>query len=140
MFRGFIDWVRFHDCSWYWQDGGRPPQPALDWGLNDERLEYVPYWRNDAITCADPDVLVACWKLPDRVMAVAFNHDRAEAKDATLRVDWGKLGLVPDQAWPGAYAIRELRGTNLFYFDRDSPRDPGPLPGVACQVCREGAR
>jgi len=119
IFRGFLDYIRLHDCSWYWQDHLRPPEAVLEWGLNDERLQYVPYWRNTALTCDDKDVLVAYWALPDRVLVMAFNYDGKQAKDPVLKVDPGKLGLAAKTPWPGALAVRELRG--------GAPRDPAPV-------------
>lgn len=105
-FRSMMDWIRLHDCAWYWQDGQRPPEAILDWGLNEPALKYVPYWRNDAITCDDKDVKIAYWQLPDRVMVMAFNSDSAAAKDVVLKVDAAKLGL----AGKGTMTLRELRG------------------------------
>lgn len=113
VWRGFYDWTRFHDCNWYGWDGYGPGQKLLDWGLNDERLEYVPHWRNTAITSGDPEVLVAYWQLPacgesgrtGRVMVMAFNHDGKAVKNPVLKVDFAKLGLT------GApVVLSELRG------------------------------
>lgn len=105
VWRGFYDWARFHDCNWYGWDGYKPNDKLIDFGLNDERLQYVPHWRNTAITSDDPNVLVAYWKLPERVMVMAFNYDGSNVKNPVLKVDLAKLGLTK-----GTMAITELRG------------------------------
>jgi len=92
LFRGFMDYQRLHD-TWTGQDGRFPPQAVLDFGLNDERLQYVPYWRNTAFATDDKDVLVSQWRLPDRVLLVVFNHNREQVKDVKLKVDLRQLGL-----------------------------------------------
>jgi hypothetical protein len=123
VWRGFYDWARFHDCNWYGWDGYRPGDKLIDWGLADERLRYVPHWRNTAIISADPDVLVAYWQLPGRVFAMAFNHDGKEAKNAALKVDLAALGLTG-----GSPTIRELRGIDGRNGQLPTDR-PDPAPG-----------
>jgi hypothetical protein len=105
VWRGFYDWTRFHDCNWYGWDGYKPGDKLIDFGLNDERLTYVPHWRNTAITSADPEVLVAYWQMPGRVMVMAFNYDGKAAKNPVLKVDFAKLGLTT-----GPASVTELRG------------------------------
>ncbi len=92
LFRGFFDYQRLYD-TWTGQDRRYPPTAILEWGLNDANLKYVPFWRNEAITCDDADVLVSYWKLPSRVLVLAFNHDGERVKDPALSVDFAKLGL-----------------------------------------------
>jgi hypothetical protein len=106
-FRGFMDYQRLHD-TWTGQDGRYPPQAVLDWGLNDERLRFVPYWRNTAVTAADKDLLVSTWTLPDRALLVVFNGNGKETKDAQLGVDLAKLGFAAKRPRPGWIAAREL--------------------------------
>jgi hypothetical protein len=112
----------FDDCKWYGWDGYRPRDTLIDWGLNDERLRYVPHWRNTAITSADPEVLVAYWQLPGRVFAMAFNHDGKEVKNAALKVDFAALALTG-----GPVTVRELRGIDGHngQLPKDQP-DPAP--------------
>jgi len=105
VWRGYYDWTRFHDCNWYGWDGYRPGDKFIDFGLNDERLQYVPHWRNTAITSSDPDVLVAYWQLPQRVFVMAFNYDGKAVKNPVLKVDFAKLGLMA-----GPASVSELRG------------------------------
>jgi len=88
LFRGFMDYQRLHD-TWTGQDGRFPPQAVLDFGLNDERLEYVPYWRNTAFVTDDKDILVSQWRLhvtEDRVLVLVFNNNREQTKDVKLLV------------------------------------------------------
>lgn len=92
LYRSFIDYQRLHD-TWSGQDGRVPPEPVLEWGINDERLQYIPYWRNNLITTDDKDVLVSLWRLPDRVLVVAFNNDGKQVKDVKLKVDLKGIGL-----------------------------------------------
>jgi hypothetical protein len=131
VWRGFYDWTRFHDCNWYGWDGYKPGDKLLDFGLNDARLQYVPHWRNTAITSDDPTVLVAYWQLPSRVIAMAFNHDGQAVKNPVLKVDFAKLGLTG-----GAIALSELRGVDTRNGQSQKPEaDPTPvLDGTAQTV------
>ncbi len=106
--RGFIEYPRLYDT---WCGGGgytKIPQPVLDWGINDEHNIYHPFWRNPFVVCDDKDILVSMWQLPDRVTMMVFNYNRKEAKDAVLRVDLDKLGLVPQLQWQEFVGIRDL--------------------------------
>ena len=73
-------------------------RPKLfEWGMNDRRVKYWPYWRTrDVISCNDPDVLVSMWTLPDRSLLCAFNTSKKEAANASIRVPMQDLGLMPD--------------------------------------------
>jgi len=95
--RGIRDYLRLFD-SW------RGPvdtltEPILDWGICDERTEYVPLWRNPYATCEDTAILVSMWRLPDRVLLAVFNNDGKQGRDAVLAIDLEKLGLVPKLPW-----------------------------------------
>ena len=130
VWRGFYDWTRFHDCNWYGWDGYRPGAKLLDWGLNDERLEYVPYWRNTAITSEDPKVLVSYWLMPARVFVMAFNHDGTVVKNPVLRLDFAKLGLQN-----GTPVLAELRGVDVRNDQSPTPEpDPMPVLDVAAKT------
>jgi hypothetical protein len=127
VWRGFYDWARFHDCNWYGWDGYGPGQKLLDWGLNDERLQYVPHWRNTAITCDDKDVLVAYWQLPGRVMVMAFNYDGKVVKDPVLNIDYAKLGMTTKTT---ISTLSELRGIDT-QNGQATGADPVPVLDVA---------
>ncbi|HRT93659.1 MAG TPA: hypothetical protein P5532_04515, partial [Planctomycetota bacterium] len=93
--RGIQDYLRLYD-SW------RGPvntlkQPVLEWGILD--AEYVPFWRNPFAACEDKDVLVSAWRLPDRILLAIFNNHNKAGKDAAIKVDIEKLGLVPRLPW-----------------------------------------
>jgi len=106
--RGFIDYPRLYDT---WSGGGgyqRVPETALDWGLNEEKTVYVPFWRNNYVSCEDKDILVSLWKLPDRVALLVFNYNREKTKDATIRIDLKKLNLIPRLPWQEFIGIRDL--------------------------------
>ncbi len=107
LYRSFLDYQRLHD-TWTGQDGRVPPDPVLDWGINDERLKYVPYWRNTSVTSTDKDVLVSLWRLPDRVLIMAFNNDGKQVKDVALKVDLKALGFDKFKRWDGWLTAREL--------------------------------
>lgn len=124
VWRGFYDWTRFHDCNWYGWDGYKPGDKLLDFGLNDERLQYVPHWRNTAITCDDPQVLVAYWGLPSRVLVMAFNYDGKAVKNPVLKVDFAKLGLGASKA-----KVTELRGKDAHNGQLPEV-DPTPVLGA----------
>ncbi|MGD0089189.1 MAG: glycoside hydrolase domain-containing protein [Planctomycetota bacterium] len=105
LFRGFMDYQRLHD-TWTGQDGRFPPQAVLDFGLNDERLQYVPYWRNKELLSDDKDLLVSQWRLPGRVLLLVFNNNREQTKEAQFKLDFDALGLgKPEQC-----SISELGG------------------------------
>ncbi len=95
------EYVWMHD-SWFspyamWPHIQRMPDTILDWGLNGERVAYVPYWRNPLATSGDPDLLVSLWRIPDeaggRILVGVFNYDRKAVKDVEVRLDLAKLGL-----------------------------------------------
>lgn len=128
VWRGFYDWTRFHDCNWYGWDTYKPGDKLIDFGLNDERLKYVPHWRNTAITSNDPKVLVAYWQLPERVIVLAFNHDGTEVKNPVLKVDFAKLGLTG-----GTVVLSELRGIDSRN-GQSKEADPTPVLDAAAQT------
>lgn len=117
---GLVDYVRLFD-SWKGPSHNFPDS-VLQWGLTDPRCEYVPFWRNTLVTCADKDVLVSLWRLPDRVLLSVFNYDGKKAKSPTLRIDLDKLGLAPELKWQDFIHIhaleepdRRLQPTMDFY-------------------------
>ncbi|MCY3022527.1 MAG: DUF6067 family protein [Planctomycetota bacterium] len=118
LFRGFMDYQRLHD-TWTGQDGRFPPQAVLDFGLNDERLQYVPYWRNTAFVTDDKDLLVSQWRLPDRVLLLVFNNNRQQTKDVKLKVD---MKQALGEARELKATARELGecGDPTVTFDEDS--------------------
>lgn len=91
--RTFIGWHTLHDTTYQ--------QPValdafFDWGMNDNRVKFWPYWRNRKIlTVSNPDVLVSMWTLPDRVLLCAFNVGKKSPAVATIRVPLADLGLMP---------------------------------------------
>jgi hypothetical protein len=132
LFRQFMDYQRLHD-TWTGQDGRYPPRAVLDWGVNDPRLQFVPYWRNTAVTSADKELLVSLWRLPDRVLMVVFNNNGKQSKDAALRIDLSALGLGA-----GERVARELGecGDPEVQFDAagQTLRIPGLQPHTARYV------
>jgi len=105
------EYVWMHD-SWrnpYLSPGPtRMPNAILDWGINGDETTYHPYWRNPYVTCADKDVLVSLWRLPDRVMLGVYNYNREKATNVTLKIDLDKLGLVPKLKWQEFIGVRDL--------------------------------
>jgi hypothetical protein len=120
--RGFRDWPRMFDtwASWF----SNLPEPVLDFGMNDERVVYHPFWRNPFVTTNDKDVLVSLWQLPDRVILMAFNHHRTETKNAEIVMDLDKLNLVPKLPWQEFIGVRDLvkddkePKTSLDFYNR----------------------
>lgn len=90
--RGYKDFIRLHD-SWTGQNGFVIPTEILDFGLNDERMQYVPYWRNPYVA-ADKDTKVSAWHMDGRVLLEVFNYAQ-EDRDVAVTVDLAKLGLAP---------------------------------------------
>lgn len=105
--RGFADWPRMFD-TWTTWFGGRMPEACLDFGLNDERVEFIPFWRNPYVTSDDPDILVSMWRLPDRVILSVFNYNGKARKDAVVKIDLDKLELVPRLPWQEFVGVRDL--------------------------------
>jgi len=130
LFRGFMGYQRLHD-TWTGQDGRYPPRAVLDWGLNDQRLQYVPHWRNTAVTSSDRQLLVSLWRLPDRVLAMVFNNHRSEARDAVLNVDLDALGLGP-----GVVVARELGECGDPAVELDTARRTLSVPAVQPHTAR----
>ncbi|HUU58224.1 MAG TPA: glycoside hydrolase domain-containing protein, partial [Phycisphaerae bacterium] len=131
LFRGFFDYQRLYD-TWTGQDHRYPSDAILEWGLNAPRIEYVPFWRNREITCGDEAVLVSYWKLPGRVLVLAFNYDGKRAKDPVLRLDFKALGLGGGAALA---TVRELRGVTGQdgWINKETP-DPTPTLNAARQT------
>ncbi|HEY3325021.1 MAG TPA: glycoside hydrolase domain-containing protein [Planctomycetota bacterium] len=133
LFRGFMDYQRLHD-TWTGQDGRFPPQAVLDFGVNDERLQYVPYWRNTAFVTDDKEVLVSQWRLPDRVLLMVFNNNREQKKEV-------KLSVIMNEAFgeatrPLEVTARELGecGDPEVTFDKD--RHVLAVPGLESHTAR----
>jgi hypothetical protein len=123
--RGQIDYIRLYD-SWTNMDMHRlvPGSAAVEWGINDERVQYVPFWRNPYVHCADKDVLVSLWRLPDRVLMVAFNGDGKQAKDVTLKIDLDALNLRP-RPWKELIGVRAVEDPGE-YGRSSMPKEPEP--------------
>jgi len=114
-------WVWMHD-TWlnpYIPQLNRMPTAVLDWGVNDENTVYHPYWRNLFVTCADKEVPVSLWQLPDRVMLGVFNYSKDKTKDVSLKIDLDKLNLVPQLPWQEFVGVRDL--------DKDEKEPPSRL-------------
>jgi hypothetical protein len=107
--RGFVDYVRLYD-SWRGPEHHLPTS-VLEWGINDERTEYVPFWRNPYVTSEDPEVLVSMWKLPDRVLLSVFNYNGKQAKDVALKIDLDRLNLVPQLPWQEFIRVSALESS-----------------------------
>jgi hypothetical protein len=105
--RGFADWQKMFDTWTSWHGNGLP-ESVLDFGINDQRIEYHPFWRNPLVKSDDKDVLVSTWQLPDRVILMVFNYNGHEAKNAEFTVDLEKLGLMPKLQWQEFIGVRDL--------------------------------
>ncbi len=135
LFRSFMDYQRLHD-TWTGQDGRVPPEPVLEWGLNDARVQYVPYWRNTLVTSPDKDVLISLWRLPDRVLLLAFNNDGKQVKDVKLKVDLQGLGLNTSYSGEGAISARELGGAGDPPVEYNAGDNSVLVPGLQPHTAR----
>lgn len=119
VFRGFVDYQRLHD-TWTGQDGRFPPDSILEWGLNDERLDYIPYWRNTAFTTKAEKLLLSTWKMPGRAIVMVFNNaDQASApRDVAVKLDAAGLGLA------GELVVKEIGANIAGGMPGDTPKDP----------------
>jgi hypothetical protein len=104
----------------------------VEWGLNDEKVAFVPYWRNNGVRTGDDNVLVSQWRLPDRVILVAFNQNKASApKNVTLKGDWARLGLATGTPYEiTAHELAE-NGDNDVMLNGDTLSVPGLAPHTA---------
>jgi len=132
---GGAHYLRLYD-TWYgpsWWPG--MPESILDWGLCDQRCQYVPFWRNQQVTCEDKEVLVSVWTLPDRVLIGVFNHNNKQAKNVTLNVDLRALGLTPKLKWQEFVGVRLLDPADApkpkldFYAGKLTVQDLAPHTG-----------
>jgi len=105
-YRGFIEYPRLYD-TWLGPNASIPDS-VLDWGLNDEKTKYIPFWRNQHVTCDDKDILVSMWQMQDRVMLMVFNYNRKDTRDAVLKIDLEALGLAPKLKWQEFVGVRDL--------------------------------
>lgn len=121
--RGFIEYPRLYD-TWSGPNGLFMPQSVLDWGLNDEHVKYIPFWRNPYVTTSDADMLVSMWQLPDRVLCMVFNYNRDQRKDAVIKIDLDALKLTPKLPWQEFIGVRDLEkssnepATSMDYYAR----------------------
>jgi hypothetical protein len=93
--RAYQGWTILHDVM-YANGAEGHRQPFFDWGMNDRRVKYWPYWRNQEVVLAsDPRVLVSMWILQDRALLCALNRDKREAVQASIRLPLADLGLMP---------------------------------------------
>ncbi len=102
--RGKSDYVRMFD-SWCGMTNYSGPQSAIEWGILDESVQFVPFWRNPFVTCADKEILISMWKQDGRVLVQAFNYNGKQEKDAVIKLDLAKLGLARHD---GTLAVRLL--------------------------------
>jgi len=135
--RGFVDYVRLFD-SWCGPNNGTLPEPLLEWGMTDGRVEYIPFWRNPFVSGDDAEVLVSMWRLPDRVLLSVFNHSAKQGKTATLKVDLEKLGLLPELPWQEFVRARAIVETlpNNQQPGLDVPQRRLTVPALAPRTAR----
>ena len=67
-------------------------------GIGARDVQFVPYWdENSGAKSTAPDVLLAIWKRPGKVLVAVVN--RGEATTAHVQIDAKKLGLPPAEKW-----------------------------------------
>ena len=66
-------------------------------GVGDADVSFVPYWKAGGLTATAPDVKLAVWKKPGKVLIAVVN--RGEKTDATVKIDAAKLGLGDPAKW-----------------------------------------
>ena len=94
--RAYQGWTVLHDVM-YANGAESHRAPFFDWGMNDGRVKFWPYWRSQkVIHTSDPTVLVSMWTLPDRALLCAFNMNKAKTVRADIRLPLQDLGLMPD--------------------------------------------
>jgi hypothetical protein len=94
--RAYQGWTILHDVM-YANGAESHRAPFFDWGMNDRRVKYWPYWRSGGIVRAsDPDVLVSMWTLPDRALLCAFNMKKKEPTAVEIHLPLEDMGLLPN--------------------------------------------
>jgi len=112
LYRGYMDWARLHDATWYYWDGPRygPTPKMIDWGLAHKSLTYHPYWRDTGVSSDEPALKISVWTRPGRAIIMPFNHDGEKTLNPTLRLDWDKLGLTKPDGQEYVAVVRDIRG------------------------------
>jgi hypothetical protein len=97
--RAFIGWQLAHDVIDA-NEGFGPEKirrAMFEWGMNDDRVRFWPYWRNQSVVhVSHDDVKVSLWTLPDRALLVAVNLDKKATRTTTIRLPLQDLGLMPE--------------------------------------------
>ena len=81
---------------------------VADQGFNRKAAHYYAEGKSPNIACDDPSIQIASWQLPDRTLLCVRNADRQIAKDAVIKVDLDRLGLVPSLRWQEFINVRDL--------------------------------
>ncbi len=120
LFRNFIDWHRMHD-TWRCQDGRVPPDAILEWGLNHEAVEYLPYWRQNGVTVQNDNLLSSVWRKPGRAIVMVFSQSAmgTAPRDVAIKVDMAALGLAG-----GNVVVKEIGANIGGGMPGNTPRDP----------------
>lgn len=65
-----------------------------DFGLKDEKIEFLSYRKQKAVVSHDKDIFVSLYKLNNKAMAVIVNKQNIE-RNVRVNIDWKKLGIKP---------------------------------------------
>jgi hypothetical protein len=60
--------------------------------------EFVPFWKQDAIACSDPQLRVSLWRKPDRLLLAVANFTDRD-RSAELRPSIGNARAQFHPAW-----------------------------------------
>ena len=66
-------------------------------GIGADDVTFTPYWKESGLSTAAPDVKLAAWKRPGKVLIAVVN--RGDATTATVKIDAAKLGLGDPAKW-----------------------------------------
>ncbi|MEI6970845.1 MAG: glycoside hydrolase domain-containing protein [bacterium] len=97
-----------------WVAGGLPAA-VVDFGLVRKETKHYAPGRARGVTCDDPAIRIGMWLLPDRIMLSVFNSDEKQARGAAVKIDLGKLDLVPELVWQEFVRVRQ------FYAEANAP-------------------
>jgi hypothetical protein len=110
-----VEYIRLFDCWSRTFTKEIVPISILEWGINDEKIKYLPFWENTYVKTDDKDILVSMWQLPDRVMLDVFNYNGKEKKDAVMHVGLEELNLDPKLKWQEFISVTSLDKGPRYY-------------------------
>jgi len=112
-------------------------------GIAEDDVEFIGPWQPDSgLRCDQPQVYLAAWKRPGKVLVAVVNY--GEATTAKIIVDGAKLRLGDFKGWEvqGAEAdtVIKKRGAAVWKASDQAPVKANPDGTIAVPVKRHNYR